>query len=194
MLNKDQITQFAKGIVRSQKGLQNHQLMHPRREWLIGIVVALCIFSASIVWSSLKYFEYQNIEQQAVTEPEAPVTVYRKNLVDEALASFAAKQARLNALVGKNTTQIPTVVVDEEAQEGGDSAEETGATSSNPVTATSTPPATSTPVTVPEEPAPKEPLAEQTPSEPEQTPEESAPPDSSEPDEELELQPATNVF
>jgi hypothetical protein len=102
MIHKKEITQFAKRVLRSQKGLRNHQLMHPRREWLTGIVIAVIIFSGSITWSSMKYFEYQNIEEQSDEPLDAPVVVYRETLVAEALAAQEVKAQRLNTLLKNN--------------------------------------------------------------------------------------------
>jgi|AntRauTorcE11897_2_1112592.scaffolds.fasta_scaffold01679_11 hypothetical protein len=102
MIHKKEITQFAKRVLRSQKGLRNHQLMHPRREWLTGIVIAVIIFSGSITWSSMKYFEYQNIEEQSDEPLDALVVVYRETLVAEALAAQEVKAQRLNTLLKNN--------------------------------------------------------------------------------------------
>jgi hypothetical protein len=102
MIHKKEITQFSKRVLRSQKGLRNHQLMHPRREWLTGIVIAVIIFSGSITWSSMKYFEYQNIEEQSDEPLDALVVVYRETLVAEALAAQEVKAQRLNTLLKNN--------------------------------------------------------------------------------------------
>ena len=102
MIHKKEITQFAKRVLRSQKGLRNHQLMHPRREWLTGIVIAVIIFSGSITWCSMKYFEYQNIEEQSDEPLDALVVVYRETLVAEALAAQEVKAQRLNTLLKNN--------------------------------------------------------------------------------------------
>ena len=102
MIHKKEITQFAKRVLRSQKGLRNHQLMHPRREWLTGIVIAVIIFSGSITWSTMKYFEYQNIEEQSDEPLDALVVVYRETLVAEALAAQEVKAQRLNTLLKNN--------------------------------------------------------------------------------------------
>jgi hypothetical protein len=106
MMNKKEITKFAREILHSQKGLKNRQLMHPKREWATGIVVALCIFIASITWSSIEYAKYKSIENQIVSQSEAPVAVYREALVTEALSEYAAKAQRLNVLLGGDVSII----------------------------------------------------------------------------------------
>lgn len=107
MMNKKEITQFAKKIIHSQKGLKNAQLIHPKREWLTGVAVALVIFVASITWSAMEYFKYQTIEEQTVSQSEAPAAVYRETLVTEALSAYAEKAERLHALLEGNALVIP---------------------------------------------------------------------------------------
>ena len=135
MMNKKEITKFAKAIIHSQKGLKNQQLMHPKREWLTGIVVALSIFIASITWSSIEYFKYQNIEQQNVSPSAAAAAVYRESLVTEALSAYAAKAERLNTLLGENAPVIPNDNVDGEEV---NAEEEVGIESSQDVDAATT--------------------------------------------------------
>lgn len=106
MMNKKEITQFAKKIIHSQAGLANQQLMHPKREWLIGVAVALCIFTASIGWSAIKYLTYQNVEDHTVAQSAAPAAVYKETLVAEALAVYAEKAKRLKALRNEDVTVI----------------------------------------------------------------------------------------
>ena len=107
MMNKKELTAFAKNIIRSQKGLQNPQLMHPRREWIIGILVATFIFGASIAWSSVKYFEYKSSDTLTSTEPASPVAVYRQNLVQEALEVLVKKEQQLSVLLGVPLESLP---------------------------------------------------------------------------------------
>jgi hypothetical protein len=106
MMNKKEITQFAKKILHSQQGLQNRQLMHPKREWLTGVVVALSIFIASLSWSALEYVKYQNLENQTLSQLEAPAAVYRETLVAEALSVYTEKADRLNTLLGADVSII----------------------------------------------------------------------------------------
>jgi hypothetical protein len=186
MMNKKEITTFAKKIVRAQQGLKNHQLMHPRREWLIGVLVAVSIFSASAVWSSIKYFQYKDIDHQTSVQPEAPVAVYRENLVNEALSAFAEKAQRLADQLG-DTEPLPEIEYEplpEEEEESGETAEDAAVST--------------------EEQTPEETVSSQTDTEPDgevaedsedvQTPEEN--PEEvpqEEPEEDVSVQPATNI-
>jgi hypothetical protein len=159
MMNKKEIKRFAKNIIRSQKGVQNRQLMHPRREWMIGIFIAVCIFAASITWSSIQYFEYQNSEQQTVVESNAPVAVYRETLVQEALAAFEQKSIRLNILLGGRASLLPDeeVLITEPDTEVSDSPEVTEEQNEGTATTTEVSASSSEPGVVSQEPALEEP-------------------------------------
>lgn len=137
MINKKQINQFAKRIISTQQGLTNQQLMHPRREWVIGVLVAICIFVASIAWSSFKYFEYQDIDQQLVSQPAAPLVVYRAALVEEALKAFAGKTKRLDKILQENSSATTEPVTDDQITVDGESTA-TSTSTSTAATATST--------------------------------------------------------
>jgi len=140
MMNKKEITKFAKAIIHSQKGLKNQQLMHPKREWLTGVVVALSIFIASITWSSLEYYKYQTIEQQTVSQSAAAAAVYRESLVTEALSAYEAKAERLNTLLQGNASVAPDDIIDGEEvsfeeEEGTEPNEDGGTTTTTQTTA-----------------------------------------------------------
>jgi len=122
MMNKKEITKFAKEIIHSQKGLRNQQLMHPKREWLTGIAVAVAIFVASITWSALQYAKYQTVED-GIVSPSAPVApVYREEIVLDALSAYEAKASRLNRLLAGNE---PTTLPDQPAEKEMETAEDT---------------------------------------------------------------------
>jgi hypothetical protein len=161
MITKKEITKFAKNIIRSQKGLQNRQLMHPRREWMTGILIAVCIFGASITWSSLQYFEYKNSDQQTIAESEVPVSVYRETLVQEALAAFEKKALKLNMLLGGRVpVLLEEEVVIEPDTEVSDSPEVSEEKNEDTATTTEVSASSSEPEIVSKEPVPEEPEEE----------------------------------
>lgn len=130
MIHKKQFTDIAKKIIRSQKGLRNHQLMHPSREWAIGLCVAALMFLGSAVWSSMMYLEYktENLSQDNNTQ-EQPV-VYREALVDSALDLYAEKNSKLNALLHNFSSAPPEVIIESD--------DEMEALSTDPVSEVST--------------------------------------------------------
>lgn len=100
MINKNQFKEMAKKVMRKQHGLRDPQIMHPEREWLIGIVGALVIFFFCVFCSIYAYIENKSISfEQAHTQSDE-VVVYRESLVKDALGQFAERKEVLDGLVG----------------------------------------------------------------------------------------------
>ncbi len=110
MIHKKQFTDIAKKIIRTQRGLQNHQLMHPGREWIIGLCVAAILFTGSAVWSSITYLEHKDGELLRTQITEEQPAVYREALVAAALELYEAKNTKLNTLLNNSPEIIPEVV------------------------------------------------------------------------------------
>ena len=85
MLSKDEIRKLAKRVVRHQQGRRTHQIMHPERDWLIGVAIAIFIVVASAVWSGSKYVETREIISVGVTAEAEDAAVYRESNVKTAL-------------------------------------------------------------------------------------------------------------
>lgn len=105
MKNKTQITQAVKKIFRHQQGLHDPQIMHPYRDWLIGLSVAVAIFVISIVISISTYTENKNSPEDLGSDESVDIVLYREGLVAEALEQFSVREQVVIDIVG---TQIET--------------------------------------------------------------------------------------
>ena len=85
MLSKDDIKKLAKRIVHQQQGRRTHQIMHPERDWLIGVGLAVVIVMSSAVWSGSRYVETRDIISYGVTAEAEDAAVYRESHVKTAL-------------------------------------------------------------------------------------------------------------
>ncbi len=97
-MNKKEITAFAKNILRSHKGLRSPQIMHPAREWLIGLLIAFGIFGICAFVSVQAYLEHRNFDLTIDTSDTNTSTVYRESLVDAALELFVERSQKYNEL------------------------------------------------------------------------------------------------
>ena len=92
---------MARHILKHSQGLQDHKIMHPERDWLIGLGLALVIFTGSAIGSVYTYWKNKNIE---VTPDESTVketVVYREAVVKDALASFEKRNKEREALIAQ---------------------------------------------------------------------------------------------
>ncbi len=109
------IEDIIKSINRHKKGLRDPQIMHPEREWGIGIFLAVLIFILSATWSLSLYIENRNAAAHMQTEEQPESVVYRESQVEEALARLKERTTTLNSLLPRadEIVEIEEAVVEE---------------------------------------------------------------------------------
>ena len=101
------LSQIAKKLARHQSRGRVTRLMHPRRDWLIGLTVALCILIGCSVFSAYTYVLYR-FNEVTFTTGEAPaVSVYKAAVVASGLDYFTERAANFAAL--SNSKTVPTI-------------------------------------------------------------------------------------
>lgn len=113
MINKSEFTDIAKRVLRFNKGLKSPQIMHPQREWLTGLLVAIIFFGSSVAWSAHMYIKYKNLAiNGSDVSIDTEVIVYRESLVTAALEEFSSRQELHNELLGVGVLNkaIPDIV------------------------------------------------------------------------------------
>jgi hypothetical protein len=113
MMNKNEFTKAAKQILRRQRGIQNTQIIHPRREWLLGIFIGLLIFTASATWSTHLYLKYQYVDVNDSDDDLTELSVYRATMVTASLDDFAERQEKFDQLVVAMKVRPVTLEVEE---------------------------------------------------------------------------------
>lgn len=119
------IKEVLKKISKHSKTLQDTQLMHPEREWGIGLLVACIFFIAAASLSAYTYFKNQSVDVY-VGSTETEDVVYRESLVKEALERIENRARKIEELSGQiqevtvppktetATSSAPAVVADPE--------------------------------------------------------------------------------
>lgn len=97
------IDSIIKSINRHKKGLRDPQIMHPEREWLIGIFLALLIFVSATAWSLAVYLTNRNAAAVMPTEEQSESVVYRESMVEEALLRLEKRGTMLASLLPRTT-------------------------------------------------------------------------------------------
>lgn len=109
MISKKDITKIAKRIIRRQRGLRDHQMIHPRREWSVGLVSGFVLLLGGAVWSFLTYGEVSERDVQNVGAVEVQQTVYREEMVEAALEQFRQKKSDYQELLVASETNNPDI-------------------------------------------------------------------------------------
>ncbi len=97
MKNKFDTKQLFAKFLKKRGQRRDPQLMHPEREWTVGLVVAVLLFSAAAFMSAYTYFKNQSISIDVATDTTADV-VYRESIVKEVLATMEEREILVQSL------------------------------------------------------------------------------------------------
>lgn len=113
MMKSSDFKKIAKQILKKQSGLHDVQIMHPAREWHIGILIALIILVGSIAWSTTTYYKNKQIDSSDISAIQDDPVVYRDTLVERALVDLEQKKNVREAII--NNVAIPEEAEEEDA-------------------------------------------------------------------------------
>lgn len=102
MINTTQILKMAKAAARHDHGYPERRLIHPHREWLIGIMLFTVLLIAGCVAVGLLFMHYQNIEQ-TVTVEEQRVQTYQAGTVADVLSIYAERTEMFDTMQAQST-------------------------------------------------------------------------------------------
>jgi hypothetical protein len=110
-------------IVRRKRGIADPQIMHPMREWVIGIGVTAVVVIAGSVLAATLYNYYDDKRDVIITVSETPVP-YNANLVEAALTQYRQKQQQYDQIVGTVIQSVPAPELVEETASSTEAVEE----------------------------------------------------------------------
>lgn len=105
MINRNEFTKIAKKILGSNKQLRTPEIMHPNREWSLGLFVAIMIFCGTAFWSAQTYKAYQNTSVD-LSDKNEESAVYRELLVKAALEKFNLRKQEHDLLMGAPSVEV----------------------------------------------------------------------------------------
>jgi hypothetical protein len=100
MKYKAYIDRFKNRFLKKKSVVRDPQLMHPDREWAIGLVIAVIIFTISGFWSIHTYLKNRAATALPI-EDEGGQTVYRESVVKEALETVSSREQSREALTNE---------------------------------------------------------------------------------------------
>lgn len=106
MLSKNDIKKLAKKIVRQQQGKRSQEIMHPARDWFLGVLIALILVFVSAAWSAAKYIETKETISAGVMAEAEDAVVYRESNINEAL-SIATNRQQTASAYQPESVEIP---------------------------------------------------------------------------------------
>lgn len=106
MMNSSDFKKIAKKIIKRQRGLRDIQIMHPAREWHLGMLVALLLVLGSVILSASTYYKNKQTDITAVSTSEVETVVYRETMVEAALENLAERDSVRKALISESVPVI----------------------------------------------------------------------------------------
>lgn len=121
MISKVDILKFVHHVVHRNAGRTDKRLVHPEREWIIGMLIAFCVGAAGAVYGSFFFVQQEEVVERNVSGDITAVR-YRAGTVEEALGLYAARKEAFSALRGTYVPVVESLKVDvgEDIDEGTD--------------------------------------------------------------------------
>lgn len=140
MIETKDITKMVAHIVRRDKGIPDTNIMHPMREWVVGLAVVFLLVAGGVVFNIIMYQSYSEALSAPVTVTET-VVPYKAAVVAQAITHYQTERTRYKSLLG-TVSALPQSAVT--------STEEREIPSDMPVMSTTTATTTAIKATVPE--------------------------------------------
>ena len=99
---------LASKVFHRNKSVRHIKLMHPYRDWIFGLLIALLIILLVASWSVFVYLEQRNSMNLNDGDVEVAIPVYQADLIDQALAVFEARAIRTQTISAGAVT-VPAV-------------------------------------------------------------------------------------
>lgn len=120
MIEKQDILKMAKHVFKRSHGANDHNIMHPYRDWAVGLVVAATIFVLGAIYAFNVYISFDNFDI-VTSDPAADTVSYKEAQVSAAIELYEERAIKFAALVESMPTEseVDTATTTENAEEGG---------------------------------------------------------------------------
>lgn len=95
MLSKIDLINMAKQVWRRDRGATDRRLMHPGRDWMIGLALAAAMFIAGSAWAGYQYIRVTSLSPDV--PPPTPITRIDQAQLEMAIDVYAARRATYDA-------------------------------------------------------------------------------------------------
>lgn len=113
MISKADILKMAQHVTKRGNDIPDRKLLHPNREWVIGLGIFLVLTIAGAVYNTLLFRYYLGVES-TVTANALERAEYKQTLITEVLAEYGARSAAFEAL---HATYSEAPVVEDASEE-----------------------------------------------------------------------------
>lgn len=116
MISKKDILKMVRHVSKRSRGIPDRRLIHPKREWCIGLVIFVVIVFSGVFYNGHTYQRYNNIASE-LEEPTSGVVTYKANVVNETLEYYRERERRFTEQITTFTLPAEPVVPEENEEE-----------------------------------------------------------------------------
>jgi len=113
MIEKKLVKKIVDNILHKEDRGFDRSIMHPKREWFIGLFVGLIMLIIGGWWNVSTYMQYREVSVGS-DEVMAGVVVYRESLVKAALSDFSERTEKYESLKRELSEVSEVEVIEEE--------------------------------------------------------------------------------
>ncbi|MCB9810659.1 MAG: hypothetical protein H6779_02415 [Candidatus Nomurabacteria bacterium] len=93
MIEKKEILKMVDHVIHPhKKEFSDNQIMHPEREWLIGLVISTLVVISGVWWSVSTYMQYSNVSVEDTDGSGGAPINYKSEFVEAAINNFNQRQ------------------------------------------------------------------------------------------------------
>ena len=114
MINKQDILKMVHHVTKRSRGIPDKRLMHPVREWLIGLLGMVLVVVVGVIYSVHLFTTFSNVTE--ITHTESAISIrYNETLINEAREQFGVRSDKFNELRGLRVAPPPSPATTTEA-------------------------------------------------------------------------------
>lgn len=106
MIDNKLVQTIVSKVTRKGQPFGEHNIMHPEREWFIGLSTAVVVLAVGSIWCVQLYFDYSDSIETISPSAQIEQTIYREKEIDQALNEFAERKEKQSNL-RTNLTSTP---------------------------------------------------------------------------------------
>ena len=109
IMNKADVLKFVRHVYRKERGLPDRRLIHPRREWLLGVAAFMVITCAGALWSINTFNGYTSLNERTFAAPQE-LPSYNEALIEAAITEFSKREEDYSRLIEQLPEKTPESV------------------------------------------------------------------------------------
>ena len=106
----EQIKQITKKLFKAKAGSAHVKILHPKRDWILGLTIGFCIILGITAWNGYTYFVNRD-GGAADTEIIIANPRYQSSVVGQALKIFETKSVEFDAIAVGVVPETPAPLI-----------------------------------------------------------------------------------